>query len=333
MSALVGLIVFALLASFSAERWLVSAGWTRRAPGLGIWAWQVVTVSVAAALVLAGFTMLLPLLHLSVDLAEVFRACVAELRHQYDTPAGAGVAVLSGLVATLLLARFCGIFATMQVRALAARRSMRAHLRLLGSRDPLWDVVEIDHAQPVVYCVPGRIQVPRWFRSSARGRMGEVVVSRAAREALTVTELQGVLAHERAHLRARHDLAICAARALERTFFGRGVFTVAAAQIAELAEMQADDAAGQGRRRDLASALLRLSGAVTPAGALGAGGSTAALRVRRLAQPAAPMGRMRVAVAASVCATLLLAPLALALLPTVLALFLDCCGVGATYYG
>lgn len=331
MSALVGLLAFAVLASLAARRWLLAAGWTRRAPGLAIWAWQAVSISVAAALVLAGFTLLLPLLHLSVDLAEVFRACVAELRHQYETPAGAGMALAGGVAATMLTARFCYVFTAMQLRARTTRRSMRAQLRLVGVRDLQLGIVEIDHAEPMVYCLPGGAGGLRARFSRRRHGGGDVVVSSAARETLSPAELQGVLAHEQAHLRSRHDLAISAARALEQTFFGRGVFALAAAEITELAEMQADDGAGQSRRRDLATALLRLSTASTPIGALGAGGSTAAARVRRLARPIAPVPRARQAMGAGAMAVLLLAPVLLALLPTVLALFLDCCGVGGSY--
>ena len=332
MSALVGLLGFALVASFAAQRWLLGATWTRRAPGLGIWAWQVVSISVAAALVLAGFTLLLPMLHLSVDLAEVFRACVAELRHQYDTPAGAGMALAGGVASTMLTARFCWVFAAMQLRARSMRRSMRAQLRLVGVRDAQLDIVEIHHAEPLVYCLPGGAGGVKGMLSRRRQRGGDVVVSSAALATLSAAELQGVLAHEQAHLRVRHDLAISAARALEQTFLGRGVFAVAAAEITELAEMQADDGAGQGRRRDLATALLRLGTASTPMGALGAGGSTAAARVRRLARPMAPLPRTRQAMGAGAMGVLLLAPVLLALLPTVLALFLDCCGVGGPSY-
>ena len=58
--------------------------------------------------------------------------------------------------------------------------------------------------------------------------------------------------------------------------------------------MVADDAATRTvDRLTLATALVRLAEGSTPAGALGAGGSTALLRVRRLADPAAPLSPMR----------------------------------------
>ncbi len=57
-----------------------------------------------------------------------------------------------------------------------------------------------------------------------------------------------------------------------------------------LTEMVADDAATRiVDRMTVATALVRLAEGSTPAGALGAGGSTALMRVRRLADPTVPL--------------------------------------------
>ena len=136
MSALVSLLGFAVLTSLAARRWLVDAPWTHQAPVLAICVWQAVTFSVAGAVVLAGATLVLPELHLSVDLAEAFRACLAELRHQYQTPAGAAFAVAGGVAALTLVARFLYIFGGFQGRAWSRRRSMRASLQLVGTPHP-----------------------------------------------------------------------------------------------------------------------------------------------------------------------------------------------------
>ncbi|MDX6356635.1 MAG: hypothetical protein QOF98_3538, partial [Streptomyces sp.] len=58
----------------------------------------------------------------------------------------------------------------------------------------------------------------------------------------------------------------------------------------------------------LAEALLNLAGARTPAAALGAGGTTAALRVRRLIAPHRPLGRARATLTSTTVAVLLALP-------------------------
>lgn len=333
MSALLGLLAYAVIASLVVRRWLLGAHWASRAPGLAILAWQAVAFSVAGALVLAGAALVLPLMHWSVDLAEVFRACVAELRHQYGTPAGAGLAVAGGVAAACLVVRFVWVLSSLQMDVRATRREMRTSLALLGTDHPERGYVELDHSVPLVYCLPGRTALLRSRVGQAhrvkRGR--EVVVTRGAREVLTPSQLDGVLAHERAHLRARHDLAVTTARALSQTFFGIGIFAMAAQQISELVEMKADDAATAGQRRDLAAALFRLASSPAPLGAMGAGGAATAMsRIRRLAEPAAPLSRRGIAAVSGGVLTVLVVPLAIALVPTLLALFLDCCGAPAT---
>lgn len=333
MSALVGLLGFCVLASVCASRWLADAPWTHQAPALAICVWQAVTFSVAGAVVLAGTALMLPMLHLSADLAELFRACVAGLRHHYETPAGAGLALAGGVTAAAVPVRFVHTFASLQGHAWSTRRSIRSTLHLVGVHHPALGFVELDHGVPLVYCVPVRLRdrlVPRW-RAGAGSPGRDVVVTRGALEALTFPQLEGVLAHERAHLRSRHHLAITASRALETTFFSLGVFRLAADRIAQLAEMHADDGARDGLRHHLAAALLRLGTVGAPAGAMGAGGHTARARIRRLAEPANPLQFRGMATVAGLVLSLAIVPLALALVPTVLTRFLDCCGSAGAF--
>jgi beta-lactamase regulating signal transducer with metallopeptidase domain len=96
----------------------------------------------------------------------------------------------------------------------------------------------------------------------------------------------GVLAAERAHLSGRHHLVLTFANALRDTFPVVGFFTIAARQIGDLIEVAADDAAIRREHRlTLAGALLAVASAGVPAGALGAGGTAAAQRIRRLIDP------------------------------------------------
>lgn len=311
MTAPVFLVLFIVAASLIGRRVLVRAAWPMRAPALGIVAWQALSLGTALAVVLTGLALVMPTMHLTVDLARLLQACVEELRHQYGTPAGV---LMSGAGAALSLGVLGRFTVLMTVTAIATRRDRRTHvagLALVAGPPPTSDVTVVDHDVPLVYCLPGRHK--------------RVVVTRGATRVLTARQLSGVLAHERAHLHARHHLAIAAATVLSRTFFDLGLFALARDRIIELAEMHADDAAGSDQRRDLATALLQLTGLATPAGALGAGGSTALARIVRLSRPEEPLPSLARLPILAVAAGLVLGPALLAMLPVGVAIVADCC--------
>ena len=154
------------------------------------------------------------------------------------------------------------------------------------------------HAAPTAYCLPG-------FHRS------RIVISDAALAALDPPQLAAVLGHERAHLRARHDLVLEAFTVLHRAFPRVVQSRVALERVRLLVELLADAAAARvSGRAPLARALVALSGRTAPEAALGAGGPDLLIRLDRLADPDPP--RRSVAVAAYVGAGLVLA------LPTVL---------------
>ena len=111
-----------------------------------------------------------------------------------------------------------------------------------------------------------------------------------------------MLAHERAHLRERHDLVVLPFTALRRAFPRSAMCAEAHRAVALLVEMLADDRALRGRpARELVSALVRFGTAGTcpaPAGALAAGEGDLAARVARLLQPVRPLPA---AASAAVC--------------------------------
>jgi Zn-dependent protease with chaperone function len=123
--------------------------------------------------------------------------------------------------------------------------------------------------QPLAYCLPG-----------VRSR---VVLSSGTLQALSDTELAALLCHERAHLRARHDLVLEAFTAVH-TAFPRLVRSASALDAVRLlVELLADDAAVRAAGAPpLARALVTCASATTPAGALAAGGPNTVLRVQRL---------------------------------------------------
>jgi beta-lactamase regulating signal transducer with metallopeptidase domain len=119
------------------------------------------------------------------------------------------------------------------------------------------------------------------------------VVSAGALDLLDQAELAAVLAHERAHLRERHDLVLLPFTALLRAFRWSSVACEAHDCVSLLVEMLADDRALRHRSaRELATALLRVGaagGVHAPAGALAVDGAAecqVAVRVSRLLRPA-----------------------------------------------
>jgi hypothetical protein len=94
-------------------------------------------------------------------------------------------------------------------------------------------------------------------------------------------------------------------------------------QVARLVELHADDAAARARDpRLLATALVVLATAASPAPALAAAATDSVQRIHRLLGPAEPLGRVRRQLLRTIAAALALTPVALALAPAVLALAL-----------
>jgi len=166
----------------------------------------------------------------------------------------------------------------------------------------------VDSPAAAAYCVPG-------LRS-------RIVVSAGTLALLDAAELAAVLAHERAHLRARHDLVLLPFCALRQAFPRSRLVRQAHAEVALLVEMLADDRVLRHRpARELATALLRVgaSGAgQAPSGALAAitapEGETAA-RVCRLLTPSPRLSAAALALIWSTAAVLVAIPIALLFLP------------------
>ena len=102
---------------------------------------------------------------------------------------------------------------------------------------------------------------------------------------LTADELTSVLAHEMAHIRRRDPLRLSVYRFLSCTFFWIPALRRLSDDIADEAEIEADDAASFGRPLILASAILRLAdaGRRLPATVGFYSGDLLERRVRRLA--------------------------------------------------
>jgi Zn-dependent protease with chaperone function len=254
---------------------LARAKWPLRAPRAALVLWQ----AIAVAAVLSAF---------SAGIAIASRLFV-------PGPDGRPTTTLVGAIGRLgwpLWALDVAVFtvtlligarlAIAVIRVAIATRRRRAHHRmlvdLLGvAPDSVSartcargrDLRILEVAQPLAYCLPG-----------VRSR---VVVSEGALDSLTETEVAAILSHERAHLRARHDLVLEAFTAAHAAFprFVRSGSALDAVQL--LVELLADDAAVRAAgRAPLARALVTCASGRPPSGALAAGGAHTVLRVRRL---------------------------------------------------
>jgi Zn-dependent protease with chaperone function len=269
---------YAVAVAAAGTWWLPRASWPQRAPRLGIAVWQGLTITVVASALLAGLLLTVPCLRVWGDWSSL-RDCVLSARAQYASPAGA-LAGTTGAVFTLAAA---GRLAWFTGTAVASSRRRRARhdevLALVGRCGPVPGMVLLEDDRPAVYCLPGRRRI---------------VFTTGALRRLDSRQLDAVLAHERAHLTGRHHLVIILAAALHRAFPHVGFFAVAASQIGCLVEMAADDAATRrAHRLTLAAALLALASARVPAGALGAGGTAGAQRIRRLIDTQSSSSRVR----------------------------------------
>ena len=197
----------------------------------------------------------------SVALAAVLAALGAGLSLVTDSalatdptsgPAGGGPRYVVSAVALALTAVVLGRLLLsghrVGTRIRALRRRHRELVDLLAADDA--GVRLLDHRAPMAYCLPG-------------GR-ARVVLSAGAKQLLAADELTAVLAHEWAHLRARHDLVLEAFTVLHEAF-PRFVSSGAALnEVRFLVEVLADRAA---RRRvgpaALVRALVALSGSRT----------------------------------------------------------------------
>lgn len=263
------LLLYAAAIAMAGSRCLPRASWPLCAPRAAIAAWQAATLSVIASVVAAGLILSVPCLRISTD-AGVLRACLSLMRAQYATPEGALAAAAGSVLVVVVLGRIAWCIGAAMAGAHRRRARHDDVLALIARPGPA-GVRLIDDEHPAVYCLPGRRRI---------------VMTTGALRCLDARQLAAVLAHERAHLSGRHHLVLTFANALRDAFPVAGFFTTAARQIGDLIEVAADDAAIRREHRlTLAGALLAVASAGVPAGALGAGGTAAAQRIRRLIDP------------------------------------------------
>ncbi|MFE0748231.1 M48 family metalloprotease [Gordonia sp. NPDC058843] len=274
MTALLFGIVSLVLAGPVPEA-LSRARWPIRAPRAAMTLWQAIALAAVLSAFSCGLAIAANILVIGPDGTPTTHP-VREIE-RLGWPLWllcVGVFILTLLVG----ARLFYTVIRVGVRTRARRNAHRQLIDILDRCDrtddadnPLYarDVRMIDVEQPLAYCLPGLRQ--------------RVVVSEGVVHRLTRDELVAVIAHERAHLRARHDLVLEAFIALHEAFprFVRSSSALGATEL--LVEALADDQAVRATTpTTLGRALVACADAVAPRGAMAVGGPTTLTRVHRL---------------------------------------------------
>ncbi|MFG2131274.1 M56 family metallopeptidase [Streptomyces sp. NPDC048751] len=268
----VALAAYAALVSAAAPPLLARARWAHRAPATAVLAWLGLMVTFVIAVALALYHLGLGEQHAHDGFAGLLSTCgLVAGATAGDGPLTFGdVLVLAAPVAIVLLPAGWLVRCAWQVRR--ARRRQLDMLALVGEPAPEYGATIVDYGVPAVYCLPGR-----------RSR---VVVTRAALEVLSEGQLKAVLAHEHAHIAGRHHLLKVLVDAFSRAFPGLPLARHAKEQTNLLLEMIADDHAVRLHPREtLAAAICEVAAGRVPRAALGAGGSGALIRLRRVLTP------------------------------------------------
>ncbi|MFC6704929.1 M56 family metallopeptidase [Flexivirga alba] len=254
-----GLFVVAVLLTWPVPRLLPSLTDLERVPGPALLLWQAISLSAIFA---------------SVCLAPLAILQLVRDGRQIPAPAANVPLLLLGLViSSLIVARLLLQGHRIGRDLRVARRKHAELVDLLG--DPpegaSYDSITVlAHPTPTAYCIPGKRR--------------RVVLTDSTIRALPAEQLGGVLAHERAHLRLRHDLVLefftVLHTAVPRVIRSdRGI-----QEVRLLIELLADRAACRSVGPvAVARALVQLSGGAHPDATLGVTGASAVRRMELLA--------------------------------------------------
>jgi Zn-dependent protease with chaperone function len=287
-----GLLVFGVVLAEPVSRLLARARWPGRDPVGALLLWQAIGLAGGLALLGAGLIYGLsplgaprPALDAALDELGAGRVPALGVPH-----------IVALLLTAALAARLLGVLVAVTVRTLRGRARHRERLDLLATPWPAAPGARVlEHPVPVAYCLPG-----------LRSRL---VVSAGVLDCLDVDQVWAVLAHERTHLRERHDLVVLPFVAWGATApFVRGMVCAQFA-VATLIEMRADDVAvRQASPRQLSEALGAMGGAA-PAAALSSFTTALHRRLARIVEPPAPLPLALRALVRLVAAVLIAVPL------------------------
>ncbi|GAA4117360.1 M56 family metallopeptidase [Knoellia locipacati] len=252
----------------------------RRAPRAALVAWQAVSLSAVLAALLAA-PAAVPYLGggppgwLACSSLDPCDATIWWIENRRWVVLGVAASVSLLVLGRLLLS---GHRIGTRLRSARARhRELVDVLAEPGSASQADGIRVLDHATPTAYCLPGR-----------RSR---VVLTEGALAALPGDELDAVLAHERAHLRGRHDLLLEYFTVLHHSVPDPVRSPEALREVRLLIEALADRSAVRASGAvATARALLTLARGQAPESSLGAAGDgTTAARMRLLAEDSLPV--------------------------------------------
>lgn len=280
MTALLfGILTIALVGPIPAA--LARATWPLYAPRAAMTLWQAIALAAVLSAFSTGLAIAANLLAPGPDGAPTNNP-IDEI-HRLGWPLWIAY-VLVFLLTLVVGARLFYTVVRVAIRTRARRNAHRAMIDLVDNIDRRHgdnatlsrrDLRILDVPTPLAYCLPG-------LRS-------RVVLSEGVLARLDDGQLTAVIEHERAHLRARHDLVLEAFIALHEAFprFVRSRSALGAVEL--LAEALADDQAARATcPTTVGQALVACADATAPKGAMAVGGPTTLTRVRRLTylQPA-----------------------------------------------
>ncbi|MGH3274544.1 MAG: M56 family metallopeptidase [Streptosporangiaceae bacterium] len=295
---------------------LGGAQWPRRAPATAIVLWQALGLGWGLAAVGTLIGLSVAGLGVTGQRSGVAGGAMSELGSLLAGRGrpGSGLLVTARLACLaaglVLLTLLVWVLLSAAAAVLRARQRQHALLSLLARGDPkVPGALVVDYPAAAAYCLPG-------LRSA-------IVISAGTLDLLDSAELAAVLAHERAHLRERHDLVLLPFVALRNGFAWSAVVRKAHRAVALLIEMHADDMALRHRpARELATALLRVGaagGGPAPSGALAAASPVmdcdVAVRVTRLLRPAPSLPVSALALVAVAATLAIVVPVAVLLVP------------------
>ncbi|GAA3967244.1 M56 family metallopeptidase [Gordonia caeni] len=280
MTALLfGILTLALVGPIPAA--LARAEWPLYAPRAAMTLWQAIALAAVLSAFSTGLAIAANLLAPGPD-GTPTTTPAAELERLGWFTWTVYVLVFIGTVVIGLRLMFT--IAAVGLRTRTRRRSHRTLIDLLDRvelrRRSGSDIRILDVSTPMAYCLPG-------LRS-------RVVLSEGVLARLSTDELAAVIEHERAHLRARHDLVLEAFIALHAAFprWVRSESALSAVRL--LAEALADDQAVQATgRTSVGRALVACADATAPRGAMAIGGPTTVARLQRLTHQTSAAGSAR----------------------------------------
>jgi Zn-dependent protease with chaperone function len=229
MTRAMALVLIAILLIWPVRVALLRARWTEIAPRAAIVLWQSVGLALGVALVGACFE-----LGSSSSTAVGPRRAVTDFTaSQPRLPSSTGMrpSELFGMTAGLIVVTL--LLGSLVVRAVGIARTrarQRVLIDLVGTEcEGLPGAVILDHPLATAFGLPGL--------------KGRIVVSRGAIDTLSPDELQAVLAHERAHLHAHHDLVLFPFRSLASSLPESRSLAAVSSRVGTLVEMAADNRA------------------------------------------------------------------------------------------